>query len=120
MLIGNEFEAISKFKEIQLMKYKEATETISSIVYTDDYKSTEFKENLKRFWQLYWVELSSVEDSQVESAMKKLGDNIKKLENHNFENIKEKESKILQNLGYNVAQAIKASSKKWELPKSIS
>ena len=119
MLIGNEFEAIAKFKEIQLTKYKEATEIVSNVVYEENYETVEFKKNLKRFWQLYWVELSSVEDSEVESTMKELGDYIKVLENRNFESITKSEETELQNLGYDVAQAIKKSSKNWELPKSI-
>lgn len=119
MSIGNEFEAIAKFKEIQLTKYMEAAEIVSNVVYAENYKSVEFKNNLKRFWQLYWVELSSVEDSQVESKMKDLGDQIEELENRNFENISTDERVMLKNLGYEVAQAIKKSSKNWELPGSI-
>ena len=119
MLIGNQVEAIAKFKEIQSVKYKEATETISNIIYAENYKSNEFKENLKRFWQLYWVELSAVEDGQVESAMKSLGDLIKKLEKRNFNDITTKEKNELHRLGYSVAQAIKKSSKTWALPEGL-
>ena len=110
------FEALAKFKEIQYVKYKEATETVSAIIYTDDFQSDEFKKGLKRFWQLYWVELSSVEDAAVESAMKRLGDHIQKLEDRQFENLTEEEQTSLQHLGYAVAQAIKESSKNWEMP----
>ncbi len=116
MQIGNEFEAIAKFKELQSKKYTEATETISNIIYTDNYQSVELKNNLKRFWQLYWVELSAVEDGEVESAMFKLGQHIELLEKKKFENISVSEKETLYSLGYSVAQAIKRSSKTWELP----
>lgn len=116
MLIGNQFEAIAKFKELQSEKYKVATETISTLVYDDNYQSPDFKKNLKRFWQLYWVELSAVEDGQVEGAMKRLGDFIQILEERNFKDMSQEEKGDLRSLGYSVAQAIKESSKTWNLP----
>ena len=42
MQIGNQFEAIAKFKELQSIKYTEASETISNIIYTENYQSDEF------------------------------------------------------------------------------
>ncbi len=119
MQIGNQFEAIAKFKELQSIKYTEATETISNIIYTDNYQSDDFKKNLKRFWQLYWVELSAVEDGDVESAMVKLGKHIELLETKKFENVTETERDKLFSLGYSVAQSIKNSSKTWELPEGF-
>ncbi len=119
MQIGNQFEAIAKFKELQSIKYTEATETISNIIYTDNYQSDDFKKNLKRFWQLYWVELSAVEDGDVESAMVKLGKHIELLETKKFENVTETEREKLFSLGYSVAQSIKNSSKTWELPEGF-
>jgi hypothetical protein len=119
MQMGKEFEAIAKFKEAQSIKYKEAAETVSNIIYSDDYNSPEFKKNLKRFWQLYWVELSAVEDQTVESAMKYLGDYIEGLEKRNFKNMTEEDKEMLFRHGYAVAQAIKISSKNWELPQGI-
>ena len=77
------------------------------------------KKYLKRFWQLYWVELSAVEDENVESAMVSLGDYIKELQMKNFNPINSSEKAKLFNLGYNVAQAIKVSSKNWELQKGL-
>ncbi|KZS41265.1 hypothetical protein AWE51_22950 [Aquimarina aggregata] len=117
--LGNQFEAISKFKEIQSIKYKETTETISSIIYADDYQSKECKHALKRFWQLYWVELSAVEDREVEAKMVELGEFIKKLQKVNFKNISTNDKKQLYSLGYSVAQTIKKSSKTWELPEGF-
>jgi hypothetical protein len=119
MQIGNQFEAVARFKEMQASKYKEATETISNIIYSDNYQSAAFKKALKRFWQLYWVELSAVEDAQVEEAMVKLGSFIGDLEKRNFENMTEEDKEKLFRLGYSVAQAIKESSKSWELPEEF-
>ena len=89
MQIGNQFEAIAKFKELQSHKYTEATEVISNIIYTDNYQSDEFKNSLKRFWQLYWVELSAVEDKQVELTMVGLGKHIELLNAKGFKNVTE-------------------------------
>jgi hypothetical protein len=119
MQIGNQFEAIAKFKELQSKKYTEATEVISNIIYTDNYQSDDFKKSLRRFWQLYWVELSAVEDSQVETAMVRLGNHIELLSAKDFQNVTESEKKELHSLGYSVAQAIKSSSKTWELPEGF-
>lgn len=119
MLVGNQFEAIAKFKELQSVKYKEAAETISNIIYSDNYQSDEFKKYLKRFWQLYWVELSAVEDGKVESAMVKLGHFVEDLEKRHFENVTGEEKSELYSLGYSVAQAIKESSKTWQLPEGF-
>ena len=116
MLLNNESNAIAKFKEFQLAKYTEASEIISRIIYTDNYETEDFKSDVKRFWQLYWVELSSVEDLQVESAMVFLGKHIKTLEEKEFSGVNEEEKKKLRNLGYDVAQAIKKSSRTWEMP----
>ena len=112
-----EFDAIAKFKEVQIAKYKEATEVISNIIYADDYTSAEFKNSLKIFWQFYWVELSAVEDQPVESAMVELGKIINTLKNKNFENMTESEKQELLVTGYKVAQAIKKSARTWEFPK---
>jgi hypothetical protein len=119
MHIGNQFEAIAKFKELQSIKYTEASETISNIIYNENYQSDEFKKSLKRFWQLYWVELSAVEDGQVESAMVGLGKHIELLSAKEFKNVTETEKNKLYSLGYSVAQAIKKSSKTWELPEGF-
>ena len=116
MLLNNESNAIAKFKEFQLTKYSEASEIISRIIHTDNYETETFKSDLKRFWQLYWVELCSVEDLQVENAMVFLGNHIEALEEKAFSNVSEEEQEKLLNLGYDVAQAIKKSSRTWEMP----
>jgi hypothetical protein len=45
-----------------------------------DYISVRYKEKLQRFWELYWVELSSVESKEVESAMVKFRNTLKELQ----------------------------------------
>jgi len=104
---------------MQATKYKEATETISKMIYTDDYESKEFKESLKKFWQLYWVELATVEDSLVEAKMVELGNFLERLQAKNFKNVSQREKTILYDHGLDVANAIKESSKSWELPKDL-
>ena len=103
MMMANQFQAIARFKEIQAETYKDATKTISNIIYADNYQSNEFENDLKEFWQLYWIELSAVEDQIVETAMIKLGDYIKELQKKNFQNISAFEKNELFNRGYEVA-----------------
>jgi len=119
LMIGNQFEALARFKEIQAEKYKEATEIISKIIYTDSYQSQEFNDSLERFWQLYYVELSAVEDLQVEQAMVQLGNHIRELQKQNFIDLSEAQKTDLFQRGLQVAQAIKESSKHWELPQEL-
>jgi hypothetical protein len=114
-----QFQTISKFKEFQAVKYREATETISYIIYSEAYDSIEFKQKLMKFWQLYWVELSAVEDNDVEATMKDLGDHLETLIKRDFKDVTENEKKSLHHFGYSVAQAIKRSSKTWSLPEGF-
>ncbi len=52
--------------------YVEAMETVGKIATSE----SPAKEDLDRFWQLYWGRLGSVEDSQVDRAMVLFGNMI--------------------------------------------
>ncbi len=111
-------DALAKFKEIQNQKYVEAAGVVSYLAVSEDFESAEYKARLKRFWQLYWVELSSVETAEVESAMVHFGDVLKALEESHFKNFKESKP-ALNATSYAVAQAIKKSAKTWALPDGL-
>lgn len=99
----------SDFKQHQAELYKETTSIISFLTVNSDFNSIRFKEKLERFWELYWVELSSVETPEVESAMVHFGNVLKQLQDNDFKDFNNLQNE-LQNKGYEVAQAIKKGS----------
>jgi hypothetical protein len=111
-------ETLSKFKELQNKLYIEATSVISYLAVNENFGSKEHKDKLEKFWRLYWGELSAVESDAVEAAMKHFGDTLKMIEDNNFTNFKEKQRE-LKNACYQVAQAIKVSTRTWELPEIL-
>jgi hypothetical protein len=64
--------ARAPFLERQLATYLEATRVASKLA-TNNRGSQIFVANERRFWELYWGELSLVEDWHVESAMVAMG-----------------------------------------------
>lgn len=108
-------DLLAKFKEIQYKLYNETTSVLGFLTVENDFSSDEYKQKLNRFWQLYWVELSSVESAEVESSMKQFGDVLKNIQQENFSNLREKK-KDLEVAAYKVAQAIKKSARSKDLP----
>jgi hypothetical protein len=101
---------LSEFKERQSKLYYETTSIVSFLTVNVDFEKPIYKEKLSRFWELYWVELSTVETSEVETAMVRFGNIIKQLERNKFKNISNLQDE-LKAKGYEVAQAIKSSIK---------
>ena len=66
-------EARKQYLTRQLELYTEATRAAAKLA-TSDQKSPEFVAAQHRFWELYWGELSMVENAEVETAMKRMGD----------------------------------------------
>jgi len=60
-------EATRPYLDRQLTLYTEATKTAATIATSDDEEAT--AKATKRFWQLYWGELTLIEHRDVESAM---------------------------------------------------
>ena len=98
----------SDFKQQQTKLYYETASVVSFLTVNTDYKSIRYKEKLERFWELYWVELSSVESVEVETAMVKFGNILRQVQENNFKNFEDYQSG-LQLKGYDVAQKIKDS-----------
>jgi|tagenome__1003787_1003787.scaffolds.fasta_scaffold20773098_2 hypothetical protein len=72
------FESRKPFLELRLKLYSEAAQVAGKLV-TESYGSSEWNKAIFRFWELYWSELSAVEDTNVESAMVGLGKVIGKI-----------------------------------------
>jgi hypothetical protein len=66
-------EARKQYLTRQLDLYTDATRAAAKIA-TSKPGSPEYTKALNRFWELYWGELSMVENTAVEGAMKRLGD----------------------------------------------
>ena len=66
-------EARKQYLTRQLDLYTDATRAAAKIA-TSKPGSAEHVKALNRFWELYWGELSMVENAAVEGAMKSMGD----------------------------------------------
>jgi hypothetical protein len=73
---ANVRESQKAFLDHQLSLYFEATSAASTIA-TSKAGSQEREKAETRFWQLYWGELSAVENGEVESAMVDFGNVLK-------------------------------------------
>ncbi|MBR0797298.1 hypothetical protein JQ615_18070 [Bradyrhizobium jicamae] len=76
------FESRKPFLELRLKLYNEAAQITGKLV-TSSYRSSEWNAAIYRFWELYWSELSVVEDAKVEAAMAALGTVIGKIATSN-------------------------------------
>jgi hypothetical protein len=63
------FEARKPFNDKQLELYSLVAHITGKIVTTTDFSSPESKADIRRFKQLFWTELSMVEDEPVKKAM---------------------------------------------------
>ncbi len=66
-------EARKQYLTRQLELYTEATRAAAKLA-TSHQDSREFAGAKQRFWELYWGDLSMVENDKVETAMKQMGD----------------------------------------------
>ena len=66
-------EARKQYLTRQLDLYTEATRAAAKLA-TAPPDSAEYLKARARFWELYWGELSMVENQEVEAAMKHMGD----------------------------------------------
>ena len=69
---AREAEAMRPFIEMKRQRYVEILQVVGTLAAPDQdpVKTTKAK---RRFWELYWAELTLVEDKDIEKAMKDLG-----------------------------------------------
>jgi hypothetical protein len=70
-------EAARPFLELRQARYTEAIHAAGVLVNPKNHTTEEIEKAQKRFWELYWAELSMVEAPEVEGAMKRLGDTLR-------------------------------------------
>jgi hypothetical protein len=73
-----QIEAARPFLEIRQQKYMEALKVAGVLANPEDHTAQEIKAAEKRFGELYWAELSLVEESGVETSMVKLATSLGK------------------------------------------
>ena len=99
-----EIEAAKPFLELRQNRYMETVQVAAVLSSPDVHTPDEIKKARKRFWELYWAELSMVEDAKIEGAMIKLGDSL----NPNLNPTPQ------QNAAYELAHALRDSlTKSW-------
>lgn len=69
-------EAAKPFLQMRLERYREAIKAAGILASPDLHQSDEVAAAKKRFWELYWAELSMVESKEVETAMVNLAKSI--------------------------------------------
>jgi hypothetical protein len=70
---ANRLSAAKPLIDLRQKQYLEAIRSAAVLARPQDHTDTEKKEATKRFWELYWGELSLVEDRDVGAAMVRLG-----------------------------------------------
>jgi hypothetical protein len=110
------FEARKPFNEMQLELYAQVAKVTGEIVTTTDFANPKWGENVRRFYQLFWTELSMVEDHEVKKEMEKFSTELR-----NITRVDDYKSKVphlreLQQASYRLASALRASiASSWSL-----
>jgi hypothetical protein len=120
--IARRFEAQKPFNELQLKLYRDVAKTAGELVTITDFASPEWQAALRRFQQLFWTELSMVEDERVKKAMEKFSQQLETiLEADSTYGVSSDEVEALQQKAYRLAHALRdsiASTWSVELAKS--
>ena len=102
-------EAQKPFLDKQLALYFETAQIVGKLV-TEPLSSPDWEASTRRFWQLYWSELTMVEHNDVATAMKAFGDQLG-LVAEGRDKLKGVEMdaalQILRSLSLNVAHALR-------------
>jgi hypothetical protein len=102
------FEARRPFIAQQLALYLETAQVAGKLVSMSDPKSSEWDKNFQRYEQLYWTELSMVEDDGVKEAMQFFAVLLRWINEHKPP-VPGKENEELKQRAYRLARALRAS-----------
>lgn len=109
-------QILSKFKETQQKIYSETMSVVAFLSSDTAYTSQKYKDNLTRFKQLYWVELTPVQSKGVEIALIKFWTDFRNLEMNKFKvNASGKEIDLTEDASA-LSDSIKISIMDWTLP----
>lgn len=109
------FEAGQSFRDKQFDLYMETAAVVGRLV-TVAPESAAWDDAAQRFWQLFWSELSVVEDDGVKSAMQDFAPPLRAVADATGAEKAAAQSR-LQQPAYHLAQALRASIREsWTLP----
>jgi hypothetical protein len=115
------FEARKPFNDRQLALYTEVSQVTGRIVTTTDFDSPEWNANILRFRQLFWTELSMVEDESVKTSMLLFDEQLKVVLKQTQIDAHPEEIEILQQSAYLLASSLRASiESSWHLNLGVS
>ena len=111
------FEARKPFHDRQLALYGDVAKVIGRLATTADRSSPEWGEDVRRFYQLFWAELSMVEDEVVKKAMESFSDKLQTIiESRSEPRLSEHDIEKLQKATYRLASALRASiASSWDM-----
>jgi hypothetical protein len=101
------FEARKPFLDKQLALYIETSQVSGQLVSGDDLLDPEWKKQFRRFEQLYWSELSMVEDDGVKAAMEEFGAKLRLMSGHK-DSVSSSDLSELRQLSYRLAKALRS------------
>ena len=108
-------EILTKFKDNQNKVYSETLSIIGYLATHKEYTTDKYKENLARFNQLYYVDLSSVATDSVNNQLLIFQNILRNLAMNDYRGI-DAAMGDLQDAAENVALAIRESSMDYSLP----
>ena len=112
------FEAQKPFRDKQFELYVETAKVVGKLVTSSDLTAAEWNENFQRYEQLYWTELSMVEDEGVKKAMQSFASKLLSIKEHGA---RDEDSKDLKDLAYQLALALRTSiENNWKIELSTS
>jgi|SRR6202035_3248012 hypothetical protein len=100
-------EARKPFIDKQLALYVETSQVAGRLVSTDDYSGGEWQSQFRRFEELFWTELSMVEDEGVKTAMQNFARKLRWM-NSNKISVQKSDQEELRQLSYQLARALRS------------
>jgi hypothetical protein len=101
-------EARKPFIDKQLALYLETAQTTGKLVSTKPTDGGEWDGQVRRFEQLFWTELSMVEDEGVKGAMQAFGEKLRWV-NENKQKVRDVDFEDLKQRSYRLARALRSS-----------
>ena len=111
-------EARLPFTKVQLDTYIETAKVVGGLVSTSNWTTEEWNKNRQRFEELFWTELSMVEDAGVKGAMQDFRAQLQKVQHDAGPpwKVADDDFNELQQRSYRLASALKASiESSWQI-----
>jgi hypothetical protein len=111
------FEARKPFNDKQLAVYSDVAGVAGKLATITDLDSSEWEQNVTRFYQLFWAELSMVEDGSVKKAMEDFSTQLQEMMKDDSEyGVGANDFTELQQRAYRLASALRASiASSWDV-----